>query len=96
MKLFKYPLSFEWDKGNKDKNFQKHRVANEECEEIFFDPNKRIANAIVKVRGENRYLLIGATKTKRLLFVVFTIRGQKIRIISARDLNQKERKQYDQ
>jgi len=96
MRLFRKPVSFEWDQGNKDKNLVKHKVTDEECEETFFDSDKKVANTLVKIKGENRYLLIGATKTERLLFIVFTVREQKIRVISARDLNKKERNLYDQ
>jgi len=45
---------------------------------------------------EKRYILLGKTKKERLLFLVFTIRKKKIRIISARDLNKNERKLYEE
>lgn len=95
MRLFKEPICFEWDRGNKDKNLKKHDVTIEECEEVFFDPCKKIANTLVKAGRENRYLLIGRTKKDRILFIVFTMRKQKIRIVSARDINKKERKKYE-
>lgn len=85
------PISFVWDKGNKDKNWLTHKVANQECEEVFEDKNKKIFKDPVHSQTEKRYILIGMTKKKRVLFVVFTMRNQKVRIISARDLNRKER-----
>ena len=91
MKLFKEPFAFDWDAGNKDKNFIKHRVTNEECEEVFFDPHKRILEQVLYAGKEIRHVLVGCTKERRAMFVVFTIRRDRIRIISARDLNKKER-----
>ena len=87
---------FDWDKGNRDKNFIKHQVTDEECEEVFFDSRKRIASDELHFGQEPRYLLIGQTKKLRSLFIVFTIRERKVRIISARDLSKKERKLYEE
>mgnify|MGYP001604475043 CR=1 FL=1 len=87
---------FEWDAGNKQKSLVKHEVSNEECEEAFFDYNKEIQKDILHSVSEKRYVLIGQTKKKRLLYVVFTIRKNKIRVISARDINKKERKLYEE
>ena len=87
-------LEFEWDKGNLEKN-QKHGIENSECEEPFFDDNKVILRDILHSGSENRFILLGKTKRERLLFVVFTTRETKIRIISARDLNRKERHLYE-
>ncbi|PIS08075.1 hypothetical protein COT78_00025 [Candidatus Berkelbacteria bacterium CG10_big_fil_rev_8_21_14_0_10_43_13] len=95
MKVFKKPYAFEWDKGNKDKNFVKHKVTDEECEEVFFDPKKKIVNDIFHSDREDRHIIIGKTKFGRYLFLVFTTREDKIRIISARDLNRKERSLYE-
>lgn len=94
-RILKEISSFEWDNGNKGKNFLKHRVIDEECEEVFFDQNKKILIDAVHSGIEERYLLIGKTKKQRMLFLVFTIRKNKIRIISARDLNKKEYKLYE-
>ena len=91
MELLEGPFSFDWDSGNRDKSLLKHHVTNEECEESFFDPHKRILKKALQVGGESRYILIGRTKQERALFVVFTMRSHKIRVISARDLNKKER-----
>lgn len=87
---------FEWDKGNKQKSLVRHEVSNEECEEIFFDPNKEIQKDILHSMDEERYVLIGQTKQRRLLYIIFTIRKDKVRVISARDINKKERKLYEE
>jgi uncharacterized DUF497 family protein len=96
MDLFKNASGFDWDKGNRDKNFLKHRVTNEECEEVFFDPRKRIIRSELRIGREKRYLLMGRTGKGRSLFIVFIIRRNKIRVISARDLNRKERRFYEE
>lgn len=90
MQIFNKPIEFEWDKGNLDKNFKKHQVTNQECEEVFFDKDKKILKDILHSDQEERYLLIGQTAAGRLLFTVFALRNKKIRIISARDINKKE------
>ena len=94
MIVIKNPLAFEWDEGNKDKNLIKHKVTNEECEEVFFDPSKKISIDTLHSDEEVRYILLGKTKNNRYLFVVFTTRNDKIRIISSRDLNKTERTLY--
>jgi len=91
MKVLRKVLGFEWDEGNKDKNLRKHEVTDEECEEIFFDAEKTLLKDVLHSKKEARYIVLGKTKKGRLLFVIFTIRKDKARIISARDLNKKER-----
>ena len=88
-------VGFQWDKGNIDKNLLKHGINDQECEEVFFDSNKKILKDILHSGKEDRYILLGQTKLGRLLFVVFTIRNNKIRIISARNLNKKEKHLYE-
>ncbi len=85
---------FEWDEGNKDKNFKKHKVSNGECEEVFFDEYKKILKDAIHSGAEDRYILIGKTTNGRILFTVFMIRNNMIRVISARDLKKKEQKIY--
>ncbi len=86
---------FEWDVGNKGKNWKNHRVSDEECEEIFFDKDKKILKDTMHSAKEERHIVIGKTKSARLLFIVFTLRKNKVRIISARDLNKKEKYLYE-
>lgn len=89
MKVNKKALEFEWDKGNIGKN-KKHKVEDRESEEPFFDENKVIYKDILHSGKEERFILLGQTKKKRLLYIVFTQRKNKIRIISVRDINKKE------
>lgn len=83
-------FEFEWDRGNIDKNLKKHEVEDKETEEVFFDKKRFIFKDKLHSYGEERFRIIGKTKEKRLLFVVFTKRSKKIRIISARNINKKE------
>lgn len=89
------PLRFEWDHGNKNKNHKKHGVTDQECEETFFDFHKKILRDVFHSHHEDRYILLGETKGKRRLFIVFTMRSGRIRVISARDLNKREIKLYE-
>ncbi len=95
-RILKEISGFEWDAGNKEKGLVKHEVNNEECEEAFFDQNKQIQKDALHSMEEERYVLVGQTKQKRLLYIVFMIRKDKIRVISARDINKKERKLYEE
>ncbi len=85
---------FAWDRGNVEKNWKKHRVTCWECEQVFFNKPLVVAADARHSEGENRFYALGQTDEKRLLFVVFTIRGTLIRVISARDMSLKERKEY--
>jgi hypothetical protein len=96
VRLFKKLSGFIWDKGNTNKNLLKHGVSNQECEEIFFDRNKKLFNDLLHSGKEKRYIIIGKTKKSRVLFIVFTIRNRNIRIVSARDMHAKERKVYEE
>lgn len=95
MKILDKSIEFEWDKGNLDKNWLKHKVTNKESEESFFDENKIIYKDIFHSNKEERYILLGKTKNYKLLYTVFTIRNKKIRIISSRTTNKKEEKIYE-
>ena len=97
MMFNKSVLEFQWDKGNSGKNWIKHNVNDSECEEVFFDDKKLITKDAFHSGAEERFILLGETRGKRLLFVIFTVRQKiKIRIISARDCNKKERKLYEE
>lgn len=86
---------FDWDKGNLDKNWLKHRVANAECEEVFFNQPLLIIKDEEHSQTEERCHGLGKTESGRLLFISFTIRNNNIRIISARAMSKKEQAQYE-
>ena len=85
---------FEWDDGNQSKNWIKHQVSPFECEEIFFNLPLLLSDDLKHSQREKRYYVLGQTNKGRQLFVSFTIRNSKIRVISARDMSRKERKIY--
>ncbi|HVF69707.1 MAG TPA: BrnT family toxin [Xanthomonadales bacterium] len=89
MRVIKASFEFQWDKGNIEKN-KIHKVEIRESEEVFFDQHRFIFKDRIHSGTEERFRILGKTKKGRLLFVVFTKRGKKIRIISARDINKKE------
>lgn len=96
MDIFSSVDGFDWDKGNLQKSRQKHKVSPAECEEVFFNTPLVVELDAVHSSSETRYFLLGRTDAGRTLFVVFTIRGTKIRVISARDMSRKERHAYDE
>lgn len=85
-------MQFEWDENKNLKNMEKHKVNFEEAETIFNDPNAIELEA--SHNGEYRIIRIGKTATKIILFVVYTLRGLVIRLISARQANKDERNLY--
>jgi uncharacterized DUF497 family protein len=84
---------FDWDSGNLEKNWLKHGVSPLECEQVFFN-QPLIAPDVKHSQSEERFFALGRSDLDRYLFLSFTMRGQKIRIISARDMSRKERKIY--
>ncbi len=90
------PTAFEWDKGNFDKNFKKHKVTDKETEEVFFDRHVKIFEDIKHSQKEKRFTALGITDKNRKLYLNFTVRNQKVRIISARDQSKKERRLYEE
>ena len=87
---------FQWDEGNTDKNRITHRVENWECEQVFFNAPLLILCDLKHSATEERWAAFGHTDDGRLLVVVFTKRGNLIRIISAGNMHRKERKFYEE
>lgn len=86
---------FEWDEGNSLKNWFKHKVRMQEAEETLLSEPDILLDKLHSTVKEKRYLARGRTARGRKLFIVFTIRGKYIRVISARDQHKKERSDYD-
>ncbi len=96
MRILPEPLLFEWDKGNVNKNLTKHKVTNQEAEEVFSsEPIFLFEDEKHSLLSEKRYMIWGETKNSRKLAIIFTIRESSVRIISARDMNKKERRNYE-
>ena len=88
-------VGFEWDEGTFPKIWEKHKVSGTECEQMSFNHPLVTARDEQHSGEEDRYIALGHTDAGRLLFVVFTIRKELVRPISARDMNRKERKVYE-
>ena len=88
-------IGFEWDKGNREKNWVKHKVAPYECEQIFFNEPLFIFDDMNHSLSEKREYALGRTNDSRLLSISFTIRNNLIRIISARPMSKNEKKVYE-
>jgi len=86
---------FDWDEGNSEKNWLSHQVTPQEAEQAFFNSPVIVADDVKHSRKEKRYLILGQTDKNRPLFIAFTLRKGRIRVISARDMNRKERKVYE-
>lgn len=96
MKILPDPIKFDWDHGNKDKNWQKHKVTADEAEEVFDNEPKFFFEDTRRSEAEERPGLLGQTDAGRLLSIVFTVRQEKIRVITARDMSRKERRAYEE
>lgn len=96
MRILPEPIAFQWDKGNVAKNLEKHSVTTQEAEEVFAnEPFITSEDAKHSSAEEQRFYGLGRTKTNRRLFVAFTVRDKKVRIISIRDMKKKERLAYE-
>jgi hypothetical protein len=87
---------FDWDENNREKNWNKHGVLASECEEVFFNLPLLLQADTPHSLKEPRYYVLGHTNLGRRLFIAFTVREDKIRVISARDMSKKERSIYEQ
>ena len=85
---------FDWDRGNLTKSKRKHKIEPVESEQVFTN-NPVYFYDERHSQAEDRYFAYGITNTGRRLFVAFTIRYNKVRIISARGQNKKERVIYE-
>jgi len=93
-KVFDQFSGFQWDRGNTDKNLVKHNVENWECEQVFFNRPLLVLDDPKHSVSEERCAAFGKTDAARFLVVIFTRRNNLVRIISARDMNTRERKFY--
>lgn len=88
---------FEWDRGNRTKNWRRHGVTTQECEEVFLNGPLPIGIQVdpLPAKEESRYAVIGETWEQKPLFIVFTVRQGKVRVVSARMATTEEREDYD-
>ena len=85
---------FDWDRGNAEKSWARHAVTRNEAEEVFFHEPVLLAEDDKHSTQEPRYLVLGRTAADRRLAVIFTVRRDLVRVISARPMSRKERTLY--
>lgn len=86
---------FQWDEGNAGKNWDLHQVSDSESEQVFFNQPRTMRKDAKHSQKEPRFYILGRTDAGRALFVSFTVRGDQIRVISARDMTRKELRKYE-
>jgi uncharacterized DUF497 family protein len=91
-------IGFDWDDGNRLKSAEKHSVSVAEAEQVFSDPRLFVVEDVKHSQVEPRHHAMGRTTAGRPLHITFTLRGDgtRVRVISARDVNRKERAIYEQ
>jgi len=87
---------FEWDRHKAEANLRKHGISFEEAQTVFTDPLSMTLPDPDHSEDEGRFIDIGMSDNHRVLVVVYTERGQRIRLISARKATPVERKQYEE
>lgn len=89
---------FDWDGGNARKSEEKHDVSMAEAEQVFFNDPLLLLEDTKHSQRESRHHALGKTDEGRLLHITFTLRkaGERLRVISARDMHKKERKIHEQ
>lgn len=87
--------AFDWDEGNRNKSLTKHGVSCAEAEEAYYGWHFVFRDLVHSTAQEERFVLLGETRAERRLMIVFTIRLGRVRVISARPMNQKERMRYE-
>lgn len=89
-------MDFEWNPQKAARNVQKHRVSFSEAATVFDDPLSSTAPDPDHSIDEDRFLIVGVSHQGRLLIVSFAERGDRLRIISARELTRIERETYEE
>jgi len=85
-------VELDWDDANEE-HIARHGVRPEEAEETLMDPRRTKAPAYSTER-ERRRAALGATMDGRLLFVVYTVRHGRLRVVAARDATARQRRRY--
>jgi hypothetical protein len=88
-------ITFEWDSRKASTNLEKHGISFETASEVFHDPFVQVTDEEI-VEDEEREAVIGMTVDWRLVYVVYVMREDVVRIISARLVTNAERKSYEE
>ena len=88
-------ITFEWNSRKASTNLEKHGISFETASEIFHDPFVQVVAEEI-VDDEEREAVIGMTVDWRLLYVVYVMREEVVRIISTRLVTNAERRNYEE
>ena len=83
-----------WDPAKARINMKQHGIRFSDAEMVLFDPNA-LTREDLDVENEQRFVTIGVDAIGRVLVVVYTYRGEDIRLISARFATKQERERYE-
>lgn len=89
-------MDFEWDPEKDEANQRKHGVSFDEASTVFGDPLAVTIDDPDHSEDEERFLTTGMSTQQRLMIVAHTDRGERIRLISAREASAAERRTYEQ
>lgn len=89
-------MEYEWDPEKDRTNLEKHGIGFVEASTVFMDPLHITVPDVDHSVEEFRFRTIGYTAAKRLVIVAHTDRGDRIRLITAREATSRERRQYEQ
>lgn len=89
------PIDFDWDENNEPKILNKHGLNRQEIEETFYNYKFAIPDQ-AHSKEELRYGVYGQTDLGKILFIAFTVIDRRVRVISARLTNKKEREIYEE
>ena len=89
-------MEFEWDPDKESENLKNHGVAFVEAATVFADALSITVRDPDHSQSEDRFIIVGYSHRFRPLIVSHTERGERIRIISARQLTPAERKDYEE
>lgn len=88
-------MKFQFDPGKAKQNLKKHNVSFADAEGVFYD-TLAIHIEDLESKDEDRYIGIGMGNANQILVVVYTYRGDDIRLISARKATSREVKDYEE
>jgi len=91
-------MDFSWDPKKARENLKKHKVSFEDAKTVFYDPSAKITYDPDHSKDEDRYILIGYSRSSLLLFVVHVYKesDEIIHIISARKATNNERRDFEE
>jgi uncharacterized DUF497 family protein len=84
-----------WNPEKAKSNYQKHKIHFADAESVLFD-TMALTIEDQEIDGEKRFVTVGSDSTGRIVLVVYTYRGNSIRLISARKATASERRYYEE